>query len=68
MCVCVYVCVCVCVCVCVLYQVTITLFFYFQLHIVHYNAAHGSLAASLAHEDGLAVLGFFFTVICFIIL
>lgn len=33
-----------------------------ELHIVHYNEAHGDLASSLGHSDGLAVLGFFFTV------
>lgn len=33
-----------------------------ELHIVHYAEKYGDLASSLGHTDGLAVLGFFFTV------
>ena len=33
--------------------------FYSELHIVHFKAEYGGLKEALAHNDGLAVLGFF---------
>ncbi|KXJ27896.1 carbonic anhydrase 2 isoform X2 [Exaiptasia diaphana] len=33
-----------------------------ELHLVHYNSKYANLSASLAHADGLAVLGIFFEV------
>ena len=32
-----------------------------ELHLVHYNSKYPDIGSSLEHEDGLAVLGIFFT-------
>jgi len=32
-----------------------------EIHLVHYNSKYPDIGASLEHEDGLAVLGIFFT-------
>lgn len=43
----------------------LSLFFPIQVHIVHMNDAYPNVTEALKHNDGLAVLGFFFEVITF---